>query len=124
VTRCRALVQRPGRKIHWASLAAGETAWVALCGLDVPVFGITEHGRDWSAWLTAAQSLDLPLCSRCRAALLMAVIALAELEDVRASIADRDALAAEVRALRAERAAWTTAALAETRAAAKHRWAR
>lgn len=120
--RSRALVQRPGRRIHWASLGAGETAWLTVCNRDVPVFGITEHGRDWPAWLTAAQSTDVDLCSHCRTPLLTAALALAEVEDVRASNLDREALLAEVRGLRTELSRWTTAALYETRRAGALIW--
>lgn len=122
--RQRALVQRTGRKMHWASLGPGEAVWLTVCNREVSVFGATEHGRDWAAWLAAGQDLDVDLCSQCRTPLLAAGLALAEIEEIRALAVDREALLLEVRELRAERAAWTTAALAETRAAAKHRWER
>jgi hypothetical protein len=111
----RALVQRPGRKIHLATLTPGDAAWLTVCDRDVPVFGVTEHGRDWAAWLTAASSPTVPVCARCRTPLRLAALALAEVEDVRASILDAEALETEVRTLRAEVSRWTTAALGEIR---------
>lgn len=136
--RIRALVQRPGRKIHWATLGPGETAWIGVgCSIDVPVFGITEHGRDWPAFLNVAEDDAAAVaagavgrvCAHCRTALQVASLALAEVDDVRASNLDREALAAqvhtlegEVRSLRAEIAAWTTAAIGELRASAARRF--
>lgn len=124
MTRERALVQRTGRKIHWASRDAGDHAWLTLCDRDVPVFGLREHGRDWPSWLTAAQDYGLPLCSRCRTALLTAGLALAEVEEVRAANLDREAMLAELLTLRAERSEWVTAALYETRRAVPASWRR
>lgn len=98
--RERALVQRFGRRMHFATLAAGEEAWLAVCDRPVSVFGATRHGSDWSAWLAAAQDPKAPLCSQCRTPLLLAALALAEVEDVRASVLDREQLEAENRSLR------------------------
>ena len=118
----RALVRRPGRKLHWATLSPGAAAWVGIgCNLDIPVFGATTTGTDWAAYLTAAQTGDT-MCLRCRTTLLVAGLALHEIEDVRAANADRDQQAAtirglehEIRGLRAELARWVTGALSETR---------
>lgn len=121
----KALVQRAGRKQHWATLIAGDSAWIPVCDVaDVPVFGAVETARgDWHGWIAAAEA-DVArlvagerpvLCSRCRTALLAAGKALAEVEGIRARADDVDALQAEVRTLRAEVARWTTAALAEAK---------
>jgi hypothetical protein len=121
----KALVQRTGRKQHWATLIAGESAWIPVCDVaDVPVFGAVQTAPgDWHAWISAAEA-DVArllggerpvLCSRCRTALLAAGKALAEVEGIRARTVDVEALQAEVRTLRAEVSRWTTAALAETR---------
>jgi hypothetical protein len=37
--RQRALVQRPRRKAHLASIAAGETVWLAFCDRDIEADG-------------------------------------------------------------------------------------
>jgi hypothetical protein len=114
--RTRALVQRPGRKLHFASIGAGETAWLSVCDRDVPVFGASVTARDdWNAWLAAAETDEGAMCCRCWTPLRLAALALAEVEDVRASIVDTDALETEVRTLRAEVSRWTTAAFDEIR---------
>lgn len=100
--RTRALVGRHGRRIHFASIAPGETAWLAVCDRPVPVFGASEHGRDWPAWLTAAEDPEANLCRQCRTPLLVAALALREVEDVRASNLSRERLLEEVRSLRAQ----------------------
>lgn len=115
--RARALVQRPGRKTHFATLAPGETTWIGVgCNLEVPVFGATVTGRDdWAAWLTASQTDTGSMCIRCRTPLLVAALALHEVEDVRASNLHREELEAEVRSLRAEVSRWATAFVDEAR---------
>ena len=58
--RTRALVQRPRRKAHIASIAGGETTWLAICDRVVPADGasfwiydaaehVTEHGEQLCA---------------------------------------------------------------------------
>lgn len=123
MTRTRALVTRHGRKQHFATLGVGETAWVPVCSItDVPVFGATITGiDDWNTWLAAAEHDDGAMCSRCRTPLLVAALALHEVEDLRARLVDVTALETEVRSLRAEVARWTTGALAEVRAAVRRR---
>lgn len=37
--RDAALVQRPRRRMHVATIASGDTTWIALCGRDVPAAG-------------------------------------------------------------------------------------
>lgn len=113
----RALVRRAGRKQHFATLAAGDAAWIPICDVtDVPVFGAEVTAReDWHAWLEAARVSDGSMCSRCRNPLLVAALALEEVEGIRAHAVDVAALEAEVRGLRAEVSRLTTAALAETR---------
>lgn len=112
MTRTRALVARQGRKQHFASLGAGETAWVPVCGIvDVPVFGaVVTAEEDWAAWIATAKQLDAQLCSRCRTMLLVAGLAVSETHSARI-----DALELEGRRLRAEVARLTTAVLEETR---------
>lgn len=115
--RTRALVARPGRKTHFASIGLGETVYLAVCDREVPVFGATITGRDdWTTWLAAAEHDDGSMCRLCRTPLLVAALALAEVDDVRAAVADVAALEAEVRTLRAEVSRWTTAALGEGKA--------
>lgn len=97
--RRRALVQRPGRKAHFATIAAGEASWLSVCDRDVPVFGATVLATEWVDVLLAAKADTADLCSRCRTPLLVAALALDEVEDVRAQNADRVALLERVRRL-------------------------
>lgn len=115
--RSRALVRRPGRKQHFATKAPGDDVWVPVCYVPVlPVFGTDVEGRDdWNAWLAAAEHDTGGMCATCRHQLAGAVLALREIEDVRAAVADVAALQDEVRALRAEVQRWTTAALSAVR---------
>lgn len=61
--RTRALVQRPGRKAHVASIGAGETAWIAICDRLIPAEGA-------SFWINDAVTVgvehDEDLCLDCR----------------------------------------------------------
>lgn len=115
--RSRALVRRQGRKQHFATLGPGDAAWIPVCEVgDVPVFGAEVTGRDsWSVWLDAARHDDGSMCVRCRNPLLIAALALSEVEGIRAYAADVAALEAEVEALRVEVERWRAAALEETR---------
>jgi hypothetical protein len=124
MTRQRALVQRPGRKIHFATLTPGDTTWIGVgCDREVPVFGATVTGRDdWTTWLTAAQTDTGSMCIHCRTPLLVAALALHEVEDIRASVAHAEqleqevvSLRSEVRTLRAEVTSWAVAGLDEIR---------
>jgi hypothetical protein len=99
--RTRALVGRPGRKTHFATLAPGETVWLSICDrVEIPVFGANVEARnDWTAWLQAAQDLETPLCSLCRRPLLVAALALHEVADVRASNLVRERLVEQIERL-------------------------
>lgn len=112
----RALVRRPGRRQHFATLLPGATAWIAVCNRDVPVFGATVTARDdWNGWIATAEQDGEGMCSQCRTPLLTAGLALREVEQVRTRLADVEALEVEVRTLRMQLADWTTAALGELR---------
>lgn len=101
--RTRALVARTGRKVHFASIAAGDAAWLTVCDREVPVFGATVTGRDdWGTWLAVAEHDAGAMCRRCWAPLRLAALALSEVEQVRASVANADALESEVVGLRSE----------------------
>lgn len=115
--RTRALVRRPGRKQHFATRGPGEDTWTPVCYVPVlPVFGTETTGvDDWHAWLAAAEHDLGAMCALCRHQLAGAVLALRELEGIRARLADVDALETEIRTLRADVARLTTAALDEVR---------
>lgn len=124
--RTRALVRRPGRKQHLATTTPGESTWIPVCYVpEIPVFGADVTGRDdWHAWLSAAEYDGGVMCATCRNQLSGAVLALRELEGIRARLLDVDALEREVRTLRAEVSRWTTAALHEVKDAVARRRAR
>lgn len=60
--RTRALVQRPKRRSHVASISTGETAWTAICGRYIPAEGA-------SFWIHDAAEMgtehDDELCHDC-----------------------------------------------------------
>lgn len=76
--RLRALVQRPHRKVHFASLGAGEDAWLTLCDRLLPVEGTAARGGDWEAYVSTEQLDAGAMCRWCWAPLTLAGIAVAE----------------------------------------------
>lgn len=115
-------MRRAGRKQHFATRAAGAVSWLPACEVrEIPAFGAEVEGLEsWSTWLRAAQA-DVArllegerpvLCSRCRAQLLVAGLAVREHPSEQL-----EAARSEIVGLRAEVARLTTDLLAETRRA-------
>lgn len=88
--RTRALVRRPGRKLHYATTDG--TGWLTLCNRDLHTDGTDVVGTDWTAWLTAGRTTDTGLCAHCGLALRFAAIAVDEVAAIRA-----DEIAAAIR---------------------------
>lgn len=83
----RALVQRPGRRLHLATLVDG--SWLTVCDRELPLDGTAAREHAWHDELTAEQAAGS--CRRCLAPILVARLALEE---------GHPALIAEVRTLR------------------------
>ena len=75
--RLRALIHRPRRKMHLASLGAGETVWLTFCDLEVPVFGTAYEPRTSIAVEAASEHLEA-LCAHCFRIALAAAVATTE----------------------------------------------
>lgn len=84
----RALVQRPQRRLHLATL--GDGIWLTVCDRELPLDGTAAREHAWHDELTEEQVAGS--CRRCLAPILVARLALAE---------GHPALVAEVSTLRA-----------------------
>lgn len=82
--RIRGIVQRPGRKQHFGSIAPGDAAWLTLCDREVSVFGATVTAPGWLAQIDTARTDAGTMCRRCRTALLLAGLAVDEIAQIRA----------------------------------------
>jgi len=73
--RQRALVQRPRRKIHLASIAAGDSVWLTFCDLIVAADGAT-------FWIDDAEQIadERPsdVCAHCHRMILISTLITAE----------------------------------------------
>ena len=74
----RALVQRPRRKVHFASIGAGETEWFTICDRKLPVEGTAHRGHDWAAFVSEQQLDDGAMCRTCWGPLVLAGLAVEE----------------------------------------------
>lgn len=68
--RTVALVQRPRRKMHLASIAAGESSWLAFCDRPVLAAGATPSNPDMA---TALEQHGAALCADCTRLLMLAI---------------------------------------------------
>lgn len=76
--RLRALVQRPRRKVHFATLGAGDASWLTLCDRELPVEGTAHRAHDWEQYVTLDRLEQGALCRRCYWPLVLAGIAVTE----------------------------------------------
>lgn len=73
--RQRALVQRPRRKIHLASIGAGEAEWLTFCDLVVPAAGASFWTAD-AVQIADERAADV--CAHCHRLLLLSALLTAE----------------------------------------------
>lgn len=83
--RQRALVQRPRRKIHLASIAAGDPEWLTFCDLFVTADGATFWIGDAD---TVAEEREEELCAHCHRLLMLAQLITVEHSADRALFTD------------------------------------
>jgi hypothetical protein len=60
--RTRALVQRPKRRSHVASISPGETSWTAICGRYIPAEGAHFWVHDAAE---TGEQRDAEMCEDC-----------------------------------------------------------
>lgn len=75
-TRIRALVARPRRKVHLATIGDGETAWLTTCDRDLPVEGTAAREHAWADTLDGIDPASV--CAYCLGHLVVARVVLVE----------------------------------------------